>query len=379
FCMNGLVYPNRINSPKMQEVKTCYQNIDIKVSETEVLLTNKFLFHNLQKYGLTVVYSCDGKEIARETVKLQAEPEQTEKIPLHFEKATKAGVYTVFAFVFLQKNTNFADKGFVIASGEKVFKVKTEEKPLATGKITVARGDLNVGIHGVDFDVMFTKGAGGLVAYSKNKQQLLGSIFPRLNFWRASTDNDRGNDFARSHVKWLAAGQFAKVEALTVENTDTTAKVTCLYRLPMAEEGVQLVYTIQGDGSVNVCMTWLGGKETVPEFGMLFCLPAQYDKVKYFGRGPDENYIDRKTGAFLGQYEYQVADNVSNYPVPQECGNRTEVYTAQVINNKKSGIVFTADGMEFSALPFTPQEMEQARHIYDLPQNVKTVVRCMLQ
>ncbi|MEG0763135.1 MAG: glycoside hydrolase family 2 TIM barrel-domain containing protein [Oscillospiraceae bacterium] len=379
FCLNGLVYSNRINSPKMQEVKACYQNIDIEINETEVRITNNFLFNNLNDYALNLVYSRNGEKLEEKDMPLSAEPFETQIISICFNKPSQSGIYVIHAKIILQKDTSWAENGYIIAEGERVIKHINESKIKCELPITVTRGDLTVGVRGDDFEVLFSKGAGGLVSYRKNGKALLGAILPRLNFWRASTDNDKGNNFARENVKWLAAGQFTIVETLNVESTKTQATITLIYHLPIEEKRVQVQYQVEGDGTVNVNMKWLNESTVLPEFGMLFCMPKEYNNVKYFGRGAFENYIDRKKGAFLGEYSYNVNDNISDYAVPQECGNRTETYSALIQNASENGLLFTADAMEFSALPFTPQEMEQARHCYDLPAKVKTVIRCNLQ
>ena len=112
---------------------------------------------------------------------------------------------------------------------------------------------------------------------------------------------------------------------------------------------------------------------------MLFKFDADFDRVEYYGKGPAENYIDRNRGAKLGIYRDKVEDMMEHYLVPQETGNRTGVRWAKILNNKGRGLLFEApDTMNFSALPYTPGELEEARHPYELPRYCKTVVRCSL-
>lgn len=117
----------------------------------------------------------------------------------------------------------------------------------------------------------------------------------------------------------------------------------------------------------------------MPEFGMLFKLSADYDHVKWYGLGPAETYADRKKGAKLGIYQNLVKDNMAEYLVPQECGNKEEVRYAEVTDRKGRGMRFmmTAENgpMSFSALPYTPHEIENAAHPFELPQVHYTVVR----
>jgi len=119
----------------------------------------------------------------------------------------------------------------------------------------------------------------------------------------------------------------------------------------------------------------------MPEFGVIFKFNADYDRVEWYGNGPAETYEDRKMGAKLGIYQNMVSDNMAQYMVPQECGNKTDVRWAKITDRKGRGILFEADGdgMNFSALPYTPHEMENAKHPYELPEVHYTVVRVAKQ
>ena len=106
---------------------------------------------------------------------------------------------------------------------------------------------------------------------------------------------------------------------------------------------------------------------------MLFKIDADYDTVEWYGNGPAETYWDRQHGAKLGIYQNKVADNMAQYLVPQECGAKTAVRWAKVVDRKGRGLLFTADAakpMFFSALPYTPHEMESAKHPYELPRSI---------
>lgn len=122
------------------------------------------------------------------------------------------------------------------------------------------------------------------------------------------------------------------------------------------------------------------GLAAMPEFGVLFKIDADYDTVEWYGNGPAETYWDRQHGAKLGIYQNTVADNMAQYLVPQECGAKTAVRWAKVVDRKGRGLLFTADAakpMFFSALPYTPHEMESAKHPYELPPVHYTVIRAI--
>ena len=116
----------------------------------------------------------------------------------------------------------------------------------------------------------------------------------------------------------------------------------------------------------------------MPVFGCTMKLDADYDTVQWYGLEPQETYSDRQTGARLGIYSNHVADNLARYLVPQECGNKTGVRWAKVTDRRGRGLLFTGNNMDFSALPYTAHELENAAHAYELPPVHYTVVRAAL-
>ncbi len=110
----------------------------------------------------------------------------------------------------------------------------------------------------------------------------------------------------------------------------------------------------------------------MPEFGILFQTYKELDKVNYYGYGPNENYVDRNKGSRLGKYSYKVKDNLTPYLFPQECGNRTNTRNIEVKNDSHN---LSINGLfEFSVLPYTPYELENAKHYYELPETYQTVI-----
>ena len=138
-----------------------------------------------------------------------------------------------------------------------------------------------------------------------------------------------------------------------------------------------MAYTVFADGTVETKLTYdpVKGLPDMPEFGMLFKFNADYDNLEWYGLGPEETYADRKRGGKLGIYRNKVADNMAKYLVPQECGNKEDVRYAKLTDYRGRGILFTGDELSFSALPYTPHELENASHIYELPEVHYTVVR----
>ena len=167
-------------------------------------------------------------------------------------------------------------------------------------------------------------------------------------------------------------------------NEDGSVSISFRYTLPTTPAArCDVTYTVYPCGTVDVRLGYdpVEGLSPMPEFGMLLKLDADYDRVRWYGLGPDENYVDRREGARLGIWEREVKDNVARYLVPQECGNRTGVRWADVTDYRGRGLRFMGEGegMEFSALPYTPHELENAAHPYELPPVHYTVIRCALR
>ncbi|MDU3722944.1 MAG: beta-galactosidase small subunit, partial [Clostridium celatum] len=113
-------------------------------------------------------------------------------------------------------------------------------------------------------------------------------------------------------------------------------------------------------------------------FGMIFTVPCIYENITWFGKGKEENYCDRNKGARFGVHKNKVSDNLSKYVIPQECGNKTDVKWVSVTDNLENGLIIKGDNFNFSALPYTPHELENAYHHYELPKVYHTVIRVSL-
>ena len=167
-----------------------------------------------------------------------------------------------------------------------------------------------------------------------------------------------------------------------IERRAHSVLVTYEYRMPTRPaSGCTLSYEVFGDGTVLTTLSYkaVKGLPDMPEFGMLFKLSADYDRFLWYGLGPEENYVDRRRGARLGVYEKPVRDNLARYLTPQESGNRCGVRWAKVVDRRGRGMEFFGDELSVNVLPWTPHELENAAHPYELPPVHHTVVRVALQ
>lgn len=392
FSGNGIVYGGaRDASPKMQEVKYNYQNLEITVSEREFEVWNKNLFVNANTFGAQAVLLRDGAEIARKVLEISVAPESRLAFPMPFEVPAYPGEYAVTVSFCLKEDTLWEKAGYEVAFGQAVIANVEADRKEETRPYTVTYGMHNVSVRGEEFEALFTSGV-GLTSYRYGGKELL-ECAVRPNFWRAPTDNDEGNNMPGRYAQWKIASLY-----LTARNCgkERQAPLGTLYDNPVVKEEkdhvefvyvynlqtipaaqCQVVYRVYGDGRIETTLSYDPVRELgdMPEFGMMFRVDADYDHVEWYGNGPEESYEDRKEGAKLGIYRNLVQDNMAQYMVPQECGNKTEVRWAKVTDRKGRGFLFTGDGFNFSALPYTPHEMELARHHYELPKVHYTTVR----
>ena len=392
FSGNGIAYGgNRDASPKMQEVKFNYQNITAEVSADNVKVINKNLFVNTDIFDCKVTVAKNGKVIRRASLATSVAPLSEETYALPLAKEEKPGEYAVTVSFHLKKDTVWTEAGHEVAFGQYVYKVEEPKKACPEG-VEVIRSIHNIGVRGAYFEVLFSVLNGGLVSYKYAGKEMIEAI-PKPNFWRAPTDNDCGNLMGMRYGQWKLAsmylshkdfrkGLYGPSNMPEVEVNEKSVKVAYTYIMPTTPiSECKLSYEVFGDGRVKTTLTYDPVKELgdMPEFGVIFKFNADYDRVEWYGLGKAETYSDRKKGAKLGIYENKVADNIARYMVPQECGEKEEVRWAKVTDRKGRGMLFEMDEnngpMMFSALPYTPHEMENAMHPYELPEVHYTVVR----
>ena len=397
FSGNGIAYGGeREASPKMQEVKYNYQNISVTVGVKEFTVWNKNLFVSTDVFRCAAQLLCDGVVMEeKELAGICGAPESRLSFPMPFAVPEEPGEYAVTISFLLKQDTLWAREGYEIAFGQAVIAKITEKTKEKEKSYILIRGNDNFGVRGENFEVLFSELAGGLVSYRYAGRELIEEI-PRPNFWRAPTDNDMGNNMTGRQGQWKLASMYATCKGVgkkldvpgeawenpIVREEKDYVSVTFLYDLQTTPAaGCRLSYKVYGDGRVQTTLSYdpVEGLPDMPEFGVIFKFNADYDRLEWYGNGPEETYEDRKQGAKLGIYRNKVEDNMAAYLAPQECGNKTDVRYAKVTDRQGRGILFTGENLNFSALPYTPHEIENAKHPYELPKVHYTVVRVSRQ
>ncbi|HLQ98283.1 MAG TPA: glycoside hydrolase family 2 TIM barrel-domain containing protein [Candidatus Dormibacteraeota bacterium] len=379
FCLNGIVYADRKLTPQMQEVRHLYQPFYLEPDRKGVKVTNRHLFKNTDDYVLKYTLSYNGEEIFAEEKQIDVSPGKETYITLDLpDELENAGEYVVHTSMLLAEDTVWAPSGFEVAFGEYIFKHNEVSLQIPDGEVTVVDGDVNIGIHGDHFQIIFSRKPALLSSVRYAGREMIDKA-PKPLFWRALTDNDIGSGFGFESGGWYSASLLPKCTDITVQDQKTHATVSFSYHLSIHPDAkVVLTYTVYANGSMKVHSSYNGvkGLPDIPIHAVFFKIPAAYNQVDWYANGPDANYIDRDNGARLCRFTNKAEDNVDTNSLPQEFSNRTGVREVAVTNHQGQGIRISAGSapLECSVSPYTAFELENAEHYYDLPNVHHTVL-----
>lgn len=391
FSGNGICYGGeREASPKMQEVKFNYQNISVDFDSDYIFtVTNKNLFVNTSVFDAYAILLADGEEVYRTKLQISVPPMEraSYEVPVTLKNSMidVEKEYCIVVSFVLKENTIWEKAGYEIAFGQHMIKKPVSEYS-CDKSVELVVGNGNILVRGENFKALFSRMNLGMVSYVYGGVEMLPNTIPLPNFWRTPTNNDSGNMMPQRYAQWKIASMYVTTRqnqrfadtSPRVEKNDNNIAITYTYFMPTTpQSSCEVTYRVFGDGTIETTLSYDPVKELgdMPEFGMMFKLDADYDTVKWYGLGPQETYEDRQHGGKYGVYENKVADNIAEYLVPQESGNKCRVRYAKVMDKKGRGMLFFGDELSFSALPYTPHELENAAHHFELPPVHYTVVR----
>lgn len=391
FSGNGICYGGeREASPKMQEVKFNYQNISVDFDSDYIFtVTNKNLFVNTSVFDAYAILLADGNEVYRTRLQISVPPMEraSYEVPVTLKNSMidAEKEYCIVVSFVLKENTIWEKAGYEIAFGQHMIKKPVSEYS-CDKSVELVVGNGNILVRGENFKALFSRMNLGMVSYVYGGVEMLPNTIPLPNFWRTPTNNDSGNMMPQRYAQWKIASMYVTTRqnqrfadtSPRVEKNDNNIAITYTYFMPTTpQSSCEVTYRVFGDGTIETTLSYDPVKELgdMPEFGMMFKLDADYDTVKWYGLGPQETYEDRQHGGKYGVYENKVADNIAEYLVPQESGNKCRVRYAKVMDKKGRGMLFFGDELSFSALPYTPHELENAAHHFELPPVHYTVVR----
>lgn len=371
FCCNGLVAPDRTPHPALFEVKKVYQNVKLSAADLTAGLIgvqNGYAFIGLGRFDLGWEIVASGKALASGTLRCPAVAPgagATVRLPLPRFQARPGVEYFLNLSVRAREAWAGVPQGHAVASEQFPLApaVKAEAEAAGTSRppLTVENGPRFLRVLGGDFAVRFDRLTGDLDSFVHEGTELIGAgIEP--NYWRAPTDNDFGNQMPRRLDVWRQASLYRDLTALEARETAPgRVTVTVAYALAGGQASQILEYAVDGDGAIALRST-LAPKAGVklpelPRVGIKLALPAAFDRVAWYGRGPFENYRDRKTAAFVGLYDMTPAEPCP-YVSPQEFGNRTDTRWLAVRDVRGRGLLVSGDPLfEFSAHPYWPEDL----------------------
>lgn len=406
FCGDGIVRADRQPYAKAAEVKFVYQQVKIQPDFQGIKLINKRLFENTGDLLLKVDVLRNGEAVKSFEMEALVEALSEKYFEINIEEDIKeAGEYFVQAALVLKESTLWAEAGYELMTGRSEPRLIPEQESLTRSikmpsfvqkRISVVKGNQNVGIHGKYFDIDFSRKNGGLISMKYKKKEILAGK-PALCFYRASTDNDRGCGYMFDSGVWEFVERWQRCIDFNVKESDTEIRVTYVYELPIAEGGMLIVndktekisgmknlgngrkgitadicYTVTADGKITVKLGYHGrkGLPELPLFGMQFVLKKEFNSFTYYGIGPEENYIDRNHGGKIGIFHGTANKNMEGYLKPQSCGNRTETRWVK-LGDGQTDICFAAAKdqrpFQFTVLHNNEMELETALHYENLP------------
>ncbi|MBE7172647.1 MAG: DUF4981 domain-containing protein [Williamsia sp.] len=371
FCVKGVVTAYRQLTPMAVEMKKVYQHIKSSLSGTNLTVTNGYFFRNLENVQLSWELVEDGKTIEKVMVKdVIAAPGQTASFSLPFQTKQKAGrEYFINVHYTIKEPEPFLEKGYEIAYDQFDITGKPVQREImpAKGKLQLTKAAGRYTISGKNFSVSFDTAKGTMSRYTLNGRQLL-LQGPQPSFWRAPTDNDIGAGFNKSLRLWRNAYEQGKLaEAHVVQNESGSFEVVFKKTLADGDAEVTQTFKVFGDGSVNVSNHFTAIKGKYPllmRIGNDLQLNQQFDQIQWYGRGPWENYWDRKTASLVGLYKQMVNDQYFPYARPQESGNKSDVRWVSFTDKTGKGlkIVFADSLLNFSALPYSLDDLDPAEN-----------------
>ncbi len=407
FCMNGIMLPDLAPKPQYYEVKKVYQNVGVRaidMQKGEIEIFNKQYFNDLSAYGVHWILIQDGKPVKDgklENTNIEPRAKKTFTLPINLAKLKADSEYFVRIEFRLKEDMPWAKRGYVQMDEQLPVKEATGWKDIAavqpkSGALKVAHENGMSIATGKGFEVSFDEATGIIRQLNYHGEDMfLAGQGPQLDALRAPVDNDNW-----MYRQWYPNGLHNlkhKVQKASVspnENGSVTLSYTVFsqgarkgeisggssgrYTITEGDKmtpadfhfTTNMTYTVYPDGSIELESSIVSSDPglVLPRLGYAMQLPRSMDKYTFYGRGPLNNYADRKTGSFVGLYKSTVDEQFVQFPKPQSMGNREDVRWCALTNAKGRGVQFISTTlMQASALPWSAMEMTMAPHPCDLP------------
>ena len=359
FCMNGLVNPDRTPHPALEEVKHVYQDAKISIlgNGDNIKIENRFFFKNLNDFDFEFDLIENGNSVKNENLSFNVSPQKSIIINNPFKDFS----FDPFAEYFInirgisKGNEPLVKSGHTLIS-DQMFYRRAEYSLKASNKgkrLKIVNSKSEVIISNDKLKVVFDLTQGNLKTYKVGGVDFIESS-PYTNFWRAPIDNDYGNNLPLRSNEWKTSSNNRSLTSIDYKTIENNVIVNVNYNLDNISSSYKTTFLINGDGEIKVKNDFSYNGNLVdaemPRFGMNIQIPKNFKNVTWYGRGPHENYIDRKSSAYHGIYNLNVEDLGYEYSRPQENGYRTDVKWVELKDEKGIGLKILGDPfISFSA------------------------------
>lgn len=400
FVADGLIGPDQMPHPAMVEVKYTHQDVgfeEVNAKEGKFKITNRFYFTNLKDYKITYKIYGSGKLLKEGVLNLNLAPQASEvvTIPVSSIKPQAGTEYYVNFEVFTKKATELIPANHLQAYDQFILPIKGKDIIYQASnngkKLTETTNGENIILSSDDVSLTFNKKEGVVTSYKVKEEEYIKDNFGiQPNFWRALNDNDYGNQAGKRLNIWKKSSKDFKVETIDIKDISNGGKeLKAVYNLPAGNNYI-VTYNLYPNGILNVDAKFQGitleaekiekseaelmatasprdaaelraqkNILEVPRIGLRFRLPESYDNITYFGRGDEENYIDRRMGYPIGVYSTTAEEMYVPYVRPQENGHRTDTRWMSTTNKNGKGLLFVADGtFEFNSLKNSVEDFD---------------------
>lgn len=386
FCADGLLAPDRRIEPELWEVKKVHENVrmsEVDLGSGQVEISNEFFFTNLDEFEPRWTLTEEGQVIQEGTMpRVDVAPGAARVVTIPYrepEPAPGAEYHLLVSFT-MPEATRWSPEGHVVASEQFAlpYSAPSPPRPRPAGGLDVDESDQRVRLSGPDLRIEIDKERGTIASYAYRDSELFRNG-PVPHFWRAPTDNDEGSGYSAELTTWRDAATNRRVEEVMVTRLDDgRIRVDVRCELPTAPSTSRhdMTFTIDSDGAVEISATVTpgAGLPDLPLVGTRMTMDSGFENLSWFGRGPHENYWDRKDSAFVGRHRSTLDELFTPYVRCQETGNRTDVRWIELTNATGFGIRAEAnETVEVSALRYTTEDLEQSGHPHELTRTATTV------
>jgi len=371
FCLNGLVFPDRSPQPALWECKKVFQPVEFSYKSGQLDVLNRHSFLPLDQFELVLEVMEDGRRVQQEVMVLPpALPGETASMVLPDIKLEGAGEYMLTASLRLKEASVWAEAGHEVAWEQVLLRPARPASEVSTAKapsLSEQEGQLVIttptGFIGISTQT-------GLIdQIIHNRANLLHApVTP--NFWRAPTDNDRAAGLTEELGVWENAWSTAQLTTLDHSVQGSAQLVQSQWQLLGGKANLAMDYRILSDGTIEINASLQTSAELppLPKVGIEWQLPAAYDQVAYYGKGPHESYQDRQLGAKIGIYHIPLSEFGTPYIRPQEHGNRMGVRWLELSGQGQPVLRIAGQNLNVSAWPYSLQDLIAAKHTVELPQ-----------